>query len=108
LIQVVEWFTKANANLTSTYGKAIPSLAFTHIPVHAMRAFQDSGISRTQEPGINAEKVHHQGHDDHSGYRSQDFPFMQALLNTTGLAAVFNGHDHGNDWYGPNQARYLT
>ncbi|KAJ5145535.1 uncharacterized protein N7515_000099 [Penicillium bovifimosum] len=95
---VVEWFTKANDNLTTAYGKTIPSLAFTHIPVQAMRAFQNSGVNPTHQPGIDAEKVHHQGGDLPSGYRSQDFPFMQALLNTSGLAAVFSGHDHGNDW----------
>ncbi|KAJ5562198.1 hypothetical protein N7535_003346 [Penicillium sp. DV-2018c] len=95
---VVEWFTTANANLTTTYGRSIPSLAFVHIPVQAMRAFQVSGISPMREPGINDERVQHQGYGYPSGYHSQDFPFMQALLNTTGLAAVFSGHDHGNDW----------
>ncbi|KAJ5494680.1 hypothetical protein N7463_010767 [Penicillium fimorum] len=95
---VVEWFQKANANITSTYGKAIPSLAFVHIPVHAMRAFQKSGVSPINEPGINGERVQEQGYDADSGYHSQDFPFISALLNTTGMAATFSGHDHDNDW----------
>ncbi|CAI7583345.1 unnamed protein product [Penicillium glandicola] len=95
---VVEWFIKANANLTSTYGQAIPSLAFVHIPVQAMRAFQKSGVSPKTEPGINEERVQNQGYDPDSGYHSQDFPFISALLNTTGLAATFSGHDHDNDW----------
>ncbi|KAJ6142684.1 hypothetical protein N7471_002137 [Penicillium samsonianum] len=95
---VVEWFMKANANLTSTYGQTIPSLAFVHIPVNAMRAFQQSGVSPTSEPGINGERVQQQGYDAKAGYHSQDFPFISALLNTTGLAATFSGHDHDNDW----------
>lgn len=98
LLQVIQWFIKANANLTSTYGRTIPSLAFVHIPVHAMRAFQKSGVSPVREPGINGERVQQQGYDAESGYHSQDFPFISALLNTTGLAATFSGHDHDNDW----------
>ncbi|KGO64744.1 hypothetical protein PITC_052890 [Penicillium italicum] len=94
---VVEWFTEANANLTSTYGQIIPSLAFVHIPAYPMRAFQKSGISPTREPGINGERVQQQGYDSETGYQSQDFPFISALLNTTGLAATFSGHDHDND-----------
>jgi hypothetical protein len=95
---VIEWFVRTNANLTSTYGQTIPSLAFVHIPVHAMRAFQKTGVSPTSEPGINGERVQHQGYDPDSGYHYQDFPFINALLNTTGLAATFSGHDHDNDW----------
>ncbi|KAJ5437013.1 hypothetical protein N7445_007898 [Penicillium cf. griseofulvum] len=95
---VVEWFQTANANLTSTYGQTIPSLAFVHIPVHAMRAFQKSGVNPINEPGINGERVQEQGYDAESGYHSQDFPFISALLNTTGLTATFSGHDHDNDW----------
>jgi hypothetical protein len=100
LLQVIEWFVKANANLTSTYGQTIPSLAFVHIPVYAMRAFQETGVSPTTEPGINGERVQQQGYEPDSGYHYQDFPFINALLNTTGLAATFSGHDHDNDWYG--------
>lgn len=105
-LQVVEWFTEANANLTSTYGQTIPSLAFVHIPALPMRAFQKSGVSPTREPGINGERVQQQGYDSTTGYQSQDLPFIHALLNTTGLAATFSGHDHDNDWYGPHYARY--
>lgn len=97
---------KANANLTSTYGQTIPSLAFVHIPVNAMRAFQKSGVSPTSEPGINGERVQQQGYDAKAGYHSQDFPFISALLNTTALAATFSGHDHDNDWYEPHYAMY--
>ncbi|KAJ5951355.1 uncharacterized protein N7479_009768 [Penicillium vulpinum] len=95
---VTEWFTKTNKNLTSTYGQTIPSLAFVHIPVHAMRAFQKSGVNPTSEPGINGERVQEQGYDTESGYQFQDYQFISALLNTTGLMATFSGHDHDNDW----------
>ncbi|CAG8885886.1 unnamed protein product [Penicillium egyptiacum] len=95
---VIEWFLRTNSNLTSTYGQTIPSLAFVHIPVYAMRAFQKSGVTPTSEPGINGERVQQQGYDPDSGYHAQDFPFINALLNTTGLAATFSGHDHDNDW----------
>ncbi|KAJ5827663.1 hypothetical protein N7447_004426 [Penicillium robsamsonii] len=95
---VVEWFQESHANITSTYGQTIPSLAFVHIPVHAMRAFQKSGVSPINEPGINGERVQEQGYDADSGYHSQDFLFISALLNTTGMMATFSGHDHDNDW----------
>lgn len=67
-----------------------------------MRAFQKSGVSPASEPGINEERVHQQGYDPKSGYHSQDFPFIRALLNTSGLIATFSGHDHDNDWYDPD------
>ncbi|OQE38049.1 hypothetical protein PENCOP_c009G03647 [Penicillium coprophilum] len=104
---VIEWFQKANANITSTYGQTFPSLAFVHIPAHPMRAHQKSGVSPTKEPGINGERVQEQGYDAEAGYQSQDLPFISALLNTTGLAATFSGHDHDNDWYGPHHVLIL-
>lgn len=64
-----------------------------------MRAFQKSGVSPTKEPGINEERVQQQGYDAEAGYNSQDVPFIRALSNTTGLMAIFSGHDHDNDWY---------
>ena len=100
LLQVIEWFVRTNENLTSTYGQTIPSLAFVHIPVYAMRAFQKTGVSPTSEPGINGERVQQQGYEPGSDYRYQDLPFINALLDTDGLAATFSGHDHDNDWYG--------
>ncbi|CAG8419087.1 unnamed protein product [Penicillium salamii] len=95
---VVKWFTKTNSKLLSTYGKPIPSLAFVHIPVYAMRAFQVTGVSPTSEPGINNERVQQQGYASEGGYEAQDYPLIRALLNTTGLVATFSGHDHDNDW----------
>lgn len=35
---------------------------------------------------------------DGEDYMGQDIPFMQALLATEGLIALFSGHDHRNNW----------
>lgn len=94
---VVEWFIQKNANLTSEFGCSIPSLAFYHIPAHAMFEYQDKGVSRKRTPGINGETVVSQGSGD-TKYTGQDSRFMKALLNTTALLATFSGHDHENDW----------
>ncbi|KAK5112498.1 hypothetical protein LTR62_004255 [Meristemomyces frigidus] len=108
---VVDWFTATRTHLCSQYGKDVPSLAFVHIPVNAMLAFQqssnDSGVRPHYEPGINADDPLAQqgvteGQGDVSGtvssYGGQDIPFMQALLDTPNLISVFSGHDHGDDW----------
>ncbi|KAJ5297913.1 hypothetical protein N7508_008162, partial [Penicillium antarcticum] len=96
---VLQWFKNAKANLKYTYGDPIPSIAFVHIPVFPMRAFQQTGVSPSKEPGINGERVQQQGYgNDNIKYDSQDHSFIQALLNTTGLVATFSGHDHDNDW----------
>ncbi|CAC9889749.1 unnamed protein product [Aureobasidium pullulans] len=82
-------------------------VAFVHIPVNAMAAFQAQGVDTHREPGINddnplAQQGSASGQGDVSGavftYNGQDIPFMQALLDTKGLKAVFSGHDHGDDW----------
>lgn len=96
--KVVEWFTQTNANLTAEYGHTIPSLAFYHIPAHAMLGYQEEGVDANTNPGINGETVIAQGTGD-TDYSGQDRRFMQALLNTTGLMGTFSGHDHDNDWY---------
>ena len=98
---VVDWFLEANAKIESYYSKSIPSLAFVHIPVNAMLAFQQGpGVRPQYEPGINDDNPlapQAQGSDNGS-YGGQDIPFMKALLETKGLMAVFSGHDHGDDW----------
>lgn len=63
-----------------------------------MRAYQDNGVDSHRSPGLNGETVVQQG-SGASPYTGQDVPFMQALLNTSGLMATFSGHDHDNDWY---------
>jgi hypothetical protein len=81
------------------YGKTIPSLAFYHIPAHAMFQYQERDFNQRTTPGINGETVVSQGSGD-TDYSGQDADFMQALLDTPGLIATFSGHDHDNDWYG--------
>lgn len=104
---VVDWFTKTRGALEKKHKRIVPSIAFVHIPVNAMAAFQATGVNKNREPGINddnplAQQGSAQGQGDVSGtafsYNGQDIPFMQALLDTKGLKAVFSGHDHGDDW----------
>lgn len=105
---VVDWFTRTKSRMARRYKKVVPSLAFVHIPVYAALAFQQGPkINSTREPGINVDDpLSPQGISDGQGdvsgqtsyYTGQDTPFMQALLDTQGLIAVFSGHDHGDDW----------
>ena len=102
----MSWFETARANLTSTFGKSIPSLGFVHIPVNAFLAYQKKGVNANEAPGINGDvPLSQQGVTSGQGgtktvytYDGQDISFMQALLDTPGLMAVFSGHDHGDDW----------
>lgn len=102
----MSWFTSTRETLTATYGRALPSLAFVHIPVDAFLALQDAGVDARRAPGINEDvPLAQQGAQSGQGssgtvftYAGQDVPFMQALLDAEGLMAVFSGHDHGNDW----------
>lgn len=51
---VVDWFTTTRTQLCERYGKDVPSLAFVHISVDAMLAFQRApGAKPHYEPGIN-------------------------------------------------------
>lgn len=96
---VVNWFTSERKRLNRKHDRYIPSIAFVHIPVNAMLAFQqDPGVSPHYEPGINDDDpLAQQGHAASQGsdsgstfsYGGQDIPFMQALLDTPGLIAVF-------------------
>ncbi|KAI9172358.1 putative inactive purple acid phosphatase [Paramyrothecium foliicola] len=104
---VVNWFRETNAKLVAKHGKAIPSLAFVHIPTHASRVFQETGVHPNRQPGINddnpladqAQGWCPDGRNDGScQYGGQDIPFMQALTETPGLMGLFSGHDHGDTW----------
>jgi hypothetical protein len=96
---VVTWFTNTQARMKQKNGRALPSLAFVHIPTFASAAFQQRGVDPNRQPGINQDvPLSPQGLDEKSVYAGGDIPFMQALLRTEGLLAVFSGHDHGNDW----------
>ncbi|KAL4736262.1 Metallo-dependent phosphatase-like protein [Aspergillus similis] len=95
---VVQWFVDTNANLTQKYKKAVPSLAFFHIPITATYDFQVSpGVDASREPGKNGEKVWWQGRG-YDGKTGHDVNFMKALSATEGMLATFSGHDHDNDW----------
>lgn len=96
---VTEWFVRTSRNLRRQHGRGspIPSLAFVHIPVSAMRAFQDeTGVDEHREPGIN-DDVPLEG-------QVGDEAFLTAL-EEEGVAAVFSGHDHGNDWCMPTEKK---
>ena len=94
----MEWFQKSKNHLRSYLGQETPSLAFVHIPVNAMAAFQKTGVNPSKQPGINDENPLDQQSIEDGVYTGQDIPFMSALLDTPGLMALFSGHDHGNDW----------
>ncbi|GAB7354996.1 hypothetical protein MBLNU459_g5608t1 [Dothideomycetes sp. NU459] len=95
----VAWFSATAARLARAHARAIPSIAFMHIPVSAMLAFQTGGggggVDPRREPGID---------DDaplaRQGAGAEDAPLLRALerARTGGLRAVFSGHDHGDSW----------
>ncbi|KAK3385752.1 Metallo-dependent phosphatase-like protein [Podospora didyma] len=91
---VIEWFNKTSQHLASQAGgKVVPSLAFVHIPTSASLALQRQGLDPHRQPGINDDiPVAQQGHG------MEDVPFLQALIATPGLMALFSGHDHGDTW----------
>ncbi|KAK1753571.1 Metallo-dependent phosphatase-like protein [Echria macrotheca] len=105
--RVVEWFQQTNAELVEQAGRAIPALAFVHIPTNASLAFQGVGVDKHRQPGIDDDRpVAQQGqgwcadgrNDGSCEYGGQDVAFMAAVASTPGLLAVFSGHDHGNTW----------
>lgn len=107
-VSVVDWFKETSADFAGKHNKTIPSLVFVHIPTNASQALQtEAGVDPNREPGINDDYILAQqaqgwradGADDSScEYGGQDVAFMQALVNTPGIMAVFSGHDHGDDW----------
>lgn len=95
---VVSWFLQTNAKLLQQYGQRIPSLAFVHIPVFAMAAYQRSRVERHREPGINDDDPLSPQSIKFGTYTAEDVPFMKALVDV-GVRAVFSGHDHGRYIY---------
>lgn len=95
---VIDWFSTQKYLLLTRYGKEIPSLAFVHIPIYAMSAFQSTGVDGHEEPGINEDNPLSPQSITNGVYTAGDLPFMRALSTTPSLKAVFSGHDHGNDW----------
>ncbi|RDI87533.1 Eukaryotic translation initiation factor 6 [Venturia inaequalis] len=97
---VVSWFNKQKSLFHTRYRRHIPSLAFVHIPIYAMNAFQTrpGGVDKNREPGINDDYPLAPQSTENDEYTARDIPFMRALASTPSLKAVFSGHDHGNDW----------
>lgn len=86
---VVKWFLNTSSMLARKYKKHIPSIAFVHIPVEAMLDFQEGGVDKHLQPGINDDiPLSAQGGED----RGRDRVFMEALVGTKGLMGVFSGH----------------
>ena len=89
------WFR----NVRTPY-RHIPSLAFVHIPIHAVAAMQGQYlIDVSTNPGQNGELIDHQGRDCDSDdkncrYNGLDINFMKALVRTKNLMGVFSGHIH--------------
>ncbi|ORY14141.1 Metallo-dependent phosphatase-like protein [Clohesyomyces aquaticus] len=111
--KVVNWFSQTKSALQKQHGRAIPSLAFVHIPIYATFDYQDSNLrDPSKNPGINNEILGVEGHtcskssrhkrkrneEDDCPYTGADSPFMKELVATSGLMAVFSGHDHRVDW----------
>ena len=109
-VSVVNWFKKTNAQLVAQNGgKTIPSLAFVHIPTYASLAAQltAGAIGPRKQPGINDDLPLSQqaqgwcSNGSNGGsckYGGQDIPFMNAIVTTPGMIAMFSGHDHGDTW----------
>lgn len=107
-LSVVEWFKETNAFLMNQHKKVIPSLAFVHIPTNASQAAQSEvRIDPHGEPGVNDDYILAQqaqgwcedgSNDSSCEYGGQDVPFMEGLVDTPGMIAVFSGHDHGDTW----------
>lgn len=97
IFQVISWFKLTRDQIKKDHGgKAIPSLAFVHIPPSVTLKWQKSKQrTATTEPGLSKDIIGAQAEN----VPHADDAFMQALAETEGLMAVFSGHDHGIDWY---------
>jgi hypothetical protein len=103
---VATWFQQTNAQLVQQYGKVVPSIAFSHIPVNVFEAFGvQIGVNANLQPGINdtipmAQQSYgfcaNGTYNSACDYGGQDIPFMQAIASTEGLLALFSAHEHGN------------
>jgi predicted MPP superfamily phosphohydrolase len=91
--ETAEWFVKTNEELHQKYGRALPSIAFVHIPPHVFLDAQKQGLNPSLFPGLNADTpVSVQGNGEN------DAEFVKALLETEGLHSIYVGHDHGDSW----------
>ncbi|KAI0634996.1 Metallo-dependent phosphatase [Trametes polyzona] len=102
--KVADWVKLTVAKMNYAWGPADKvrrgSLAFVHIPPHAVQALQP-GLNSTQDPGLNADLLG-SGSTQASGEPAnagKDEPFWDAVnAEIKNLHAVISGHDHGNEW----------
>ncbi len=103
----MSWFTDKKKELKKKFKKTIPSLGFVHTPTNASLALQEKGVDPRREPGVNddlglAQQSQFWCPDGTYSldcpYGGQDGAFMEAIVNTDGMMALFSGHDHGNTW----------
>jgi len=91
--ETAAWFTETSAELKHKYGRALPSIAFVHVPPHVFLKAQQAGLDPKKFPGLNADvPLSIQGEGDN------DVEFVNAILNTEGLHSIYVGHDHGDSW----------
>lgn len=102
---VVEWFKKTHHELIHKYKKLVPSVAFVHSPTNATRAIQEQmDLSQTRHPGLQEDdQPLPMGTACSDGtyeceYNEADQPFLEAIVSTPGLLAMFHAHNHGTTW----------
>ncbi|EIM80979.1 Metallo-dependent phosphatase [Stereum hirsutum FP-91666 SS1] len=98
---VATWINKTKEAMDETWGEAGTvgrgSLAFVHIPPHAIQAVQES-LNTTD--GLNADTLGSgstEATTDDANIGKDD-PFYTAVTAIPNLHALISGHDHGNEW----------
>ncbi|CDO73906.1 hypothetical protein BN946_scf185016.g63 [Trametes cinnabarina] len=101
---VAGWIKLTASKMNAAWGPADKvgrgSLAFVHIPPHAIQALQP-GLNSTQDPGLNADVLGEgstQATSDPAN-NGKDQAFWDAVnAEIKNLHGVISGHDHGNEW----------
>ncbi|KAH8083286.1 Metallo-dependent phosphatase-like protein [Cristinia sonorae] len=100
---VAGWIREQTAMMDAAWGPAEDhrgSLAFVHIPPHAIQSVSYN-LDNITNPGLNDDFLGEgstQASSD-SANDSKDQPFWDALnKHVKNLHAVISGHDHGNEW----------
>lgn len=88
----VDWFKQEHDNIVSRYGKAVPGLAFFHIPPIE---FNDLNV---KFPAGCVGSLHA---EVPFAVEAQDFGFMSALKSVGSIQSAYAGHDHGSTWCCP-------
>jgi len=100
---VAGWIEEQTAMMDAAWGPADQrrgSLAFVHIPPHAIQNVQAT-LDNTTDPGLNDDLLGEgstQATTDPTN-NGKDEVFWDALnTHVKNLHAVISGHDHGNEW----------